>query len=335
MGVLPNWTLEELPKPTSDVIQATQDIEQCGYCLLENAVPEPLLSQCQNRLVEQAEAEKEQQIAFEDGGPDQQWGDFTDRNGRVRNEAFTEKNGGVNQRVWMLLNKGRAFRDILELKLVNKIVGGILGEHFILSSFSANIARPGGIAMPLHTDQWWAPEPTTRGEKYLPVGSITRDCFNIRDKDLPPPLMLAPPAVSNVLIMLDGMSEQNGGTRLVPKSHLMGRHPDPQFDSKIETIAAEGPPGCAIITDGRIWHGTGANLTSRDRKAVLITFCGPQYRPQENYTVGTRKEVLANASDRLRELLGLKVWCGYGRTGDPTVDYINPNDPLTGELIPE
>ena len=27
--------------------------------------------------------------------------------------------------------------------------------------------------------------------------------------------MLAPPAVSNVLVMLDGMSDQNGGTRIV------------------------------------------------------------------------------------------------------------------------
>ncbi len=332
MAVPIDWTPEQLPKPTAEIGQAISDIEQWGYCLLENAVPEPLLSECRERLVEQAKAEKTRKIAFEDGGPDQQWGNFTDRNGNVRYEAFREENGGVNQRVWMLVNKGRAFRDILELKLINKLVGGLLGDNFILSSFSANIAKPGGIAMPLHTDQWWAPEPTTRGEKHLPVGSMTRDRFTLKDTDLSPPLMLAPPAVSNVLIMLDGMLDQNGGTRLVPGSHLMGRHPDNRFDANTETIAAEGPPGCAIITDGRIWHGTGANRTNRDRKAILITYCGPQYRAQENYTVGTRPEIIAKASSRLKELLGLRVWCGYGRTSDPTIEYIDPTEELTGEL---
>ena len=104
-------------------------------------------------------------------------------------------------------------------------------------------------------------------------------------------------------------------------------------NSSVESISAEGPPGCAIITDGRIWHGTGANRSNSERKAILITYCGPQYRQQENYTIGTCPEVLANASDWLRELLGFRVWCGYGRIGDPTVDYVNPNDTLIGKLI--
>ena len=115
-------------------------------------------------------------------------------------------------------------------------------------------------------------------------------------------------------------------------SHLAGRHPDKVLDAEVNTIAAEGPPGCAIVTDGRIWHGTGSNQTDIDRNAILITYCGPQFRPQENYTIGTRLDVLSNASDRLRELLGLRVWCGYGRTGDPTVDFVDPTAEQIGEL---
>ena len=46
------------------------------------------------------------------------------------------------------------------------------------------------------------------------------------------------------------------------------------LDKDIEVISAEGPPGCAIITDGRVWHGTGANITKDNRLALLITFCG-------------------------------------------------------------
>ena len=137
----------------------------------------------------------------------------------------------------------------------------------------------------------------------------------------PSPRMCAPPASSLPLEKF-----------LVPGSHLAGRHPDKVLDAKVNTIAAEGPPGCVIITDGRIWHGTGSNQTDMDRNAILITYCGPQFRPQENYTVGTRLDVLSNASDRLRELLGLRVWCGYGRTGDPTVDFVDPAAEKIGEL---
>ena len=330
-----SWNPKELPQATMSLAQARADLKRWGYCLLKEALPDPLLSQCRNRLVEQAAAEKTARIAFEDGGPAQQWGDFTDKNGRMRNEAFREENGGVNQRVWMLINKGRVFREILELEILNKIVGCILGERFILSSFTANIARPGGVAMALHTDQWWAPEPVILGKPHFPVGSLTRDSFNLQRSNIPQPNMLAPPVVSNVLIMVDGMSDQNGGTRIVPGSHLAGRHPNKHLDTNVKTIAAEGPPGCAIITDGRIWHGTGANRTNNERKAIIITYCGPQFRPQENYTVGTRPEIIAEASERLKELLGLRVWCGYGRTSDPTAEYIDPTDELTGELKPK
>ena len=52
----------------------------------------------------------------------------------------------------------------------------------------------------------------------------------------------------------------------------------------------------------------------------------------ENYTIGIRSEVLSGASERLKELLGFRVWCGYGRTGDPTVDFVEPAAEEIGEL---
>lgn len=39
------------------------------------------------------------------------------------------------------------------------MIGHILGPRFILSTHSANIAKPGGKRMGLHTDQWWMPQP--------------------------------------------------------------------------------------------------------------------------------------------------------------------------------
>ena len=107
MHYLPSWTLDDLPKPTKDVGRAKVDIDVCGYCLLKDAVPMSVVERCRYRLREQAAAEKERGLAFEDGGKDQQWGDFKDHNGRVRPEACRAENGGVNQRVWMLANRFR------------------------------------------------------------------------------------------------------------------------------------------------------------------------------------------------------------------------------------
>ena len=124
--------------------------------------------------------------------------------------------------------------------------------------------------------------------------------------------------------MLDAMTKKNGGTRLVPGSHLAGRDPDKFLDAKVNTISAAGPPGCAIINDGCFWHGTGSNQTKTDRNALLVTYCDPQFRPHKNYMVGISPDVFAKASDQLRKLNGFRVQCGYDRTKDPTIDIINP-----------
>ena len=98
--------------------------------------------------------------------------------------------------------------------------------------------------MDLHTDQWWNPDPVNRDEKFLPISSITRKKFdykvnkNVNKNDD----LITRPVVSNVLIMLNGMSFENGGTLVVPGSHKFGRHPNKNLDKKIVPIAAEGPP---------------------------------------------------------------------------------------------
>ena len=132
--------------------------------------------------------------------------------------------------------------------------------------------------------------------------------------------------------MLNGMTRGNGGTLIVPGSHLFGRHPDKNIDKNIETISAEGPPGCAIITDGRVWHGTGANISKEERLAILITFCGPQFRPQENFTLGIKKEIFSQLNDYQKELFGFKVWNGYGRIGNPTDTFVSSENEEIGEL---
>ena len=325
--------MSELPRPTTDLELAGAQLEEFGYCFVADALTAEQVAAMRARLEEQAAAEKLQGLAFEDGGARQQWGEFRDEQGSLRPAAFTAAEGGVNQRVWMLINKGRVFHEVLFVEPVRKLIDQLLGDDYLLSSFSANIANPGGVPMDLHTDQWWMPEPVPREGSPVPVGSISRARSNGPNREDAP--LIAAVAAVNVMWMLNDFSAENGGTRLVPGSHRFGRRPDRDRDGDVATIAAEAPAGTAMVIDARIWHGTGANVSDGPRLGILTTFCGPQFRTQENFTVGTSKQVLAEASPELLALLGFEIWNAYGRIESPTAGFITSGETSLGELKPK
>jgi ectoine hydroxylase-related dioxygenase (phytanoyl-CoA dioxygenase family) len=194
--------------------------------------------------------------------------------------------GGANQRVWNLPSKGVGFRDLLRKPLVRALARHVLDGDYCLSSHTANITGPGGEAMVLHSDQGYTP----------------------RSIDLA--------LTMNVMWMLVDFTDDNGATRLVPGSHRVGAEPPREGD--VPTIAGVGPAGTALVFDGRIWHGTGANTTAdQHRYGVLTYFCRPWLRPQENYTLSTHPDVLADADDELLGLLGMRVWRTLGGVQGP------------------
>ncbi|MEM7128910.1 MAG: phytanoyl-CoA dioxygenase family protein [Chloroflexota bacterium] len=323
-------SVAELPVATTDLNQAKSDLDTHGYALIQDAMSQDEVDALLSRLKEQAEAERQQGVAYEDGGKDQNWGSFKDQNGNLRKNAFTAESGGVNQRLWMLINKGKVFRDLLYNESVRSLIDHALGDDYLLSSFTANIAKPGGVAMDLHTDQWWMPSPIRRGPSEVPIGSITRQRPNWTEADEPE--LIAPAAAVNVMWMVGDFTKENGGTRLVPGSHLYGVRPTKDRVDGVESIAAAGKAGTAMVFDGRIWHGTGANVSNVNRYGILTTFCGPMFRPQENFIVGTEQAVLDEASDDLLALLGFKIWNAYGRIESPTADYITREERSLSEM---
>ena len=129
------------------------------------------------------------------------------------------------------------------------------------------------------------------------------------------PLDISIPVVANIMWMLDDFTEANGATRVVPGSHLLRRHPDPT--NRPRSSAATGRAGSALVFDGRLWHGTGRNVTDRPRHGVLSYFARPFMRPQENCTLSIADDVLAVASPWLKELLGFRVWRSLGGVEGP------------------
>jgi ectoine hydroxylase-related dioxygenase (phytanoyl-CoA dioxygenase family) len=180
--------------------------------------------------------------------------------------------------------------------------------------------------MPLHTDQWWLPPLSHPNAARASAGSIKRFGLQISVDARPADRDIAPPAVGNVMWAVTDFTRHNGGTRIVPGSHLTGVNPDPTVPHRVTTIALEVRAGQAVVFDGRLWHSTGANRTQEPRYGILTTYCGPQFRQMENYPLMVREQVLERASARLRAILGFKVWQGYGKLDRPNVVSISQGD---------
>ena len=319
-------------QPTKDLTVAKRNLDEHGYCLIADALSPQQVADLKARIEQQAAGEQNAGIAFRDGGHGQ---NDLDDNGQYlsnRGENFKETGGGVNQRVFFLVNKGQCFRDLVINQYTETLVSHVLGDEFLLSCFTANIAKKGGARMGLHTDQWWMPQPVKRGLAHRPVSSISRlPAPEFLDPD--PSIGIAPPVVTSAMWMLTDFTKENGGTELVPGTHLSGAYPEKLGDqSQYDIMQAEAPAGTLMVFDGRIWHGTGANLAGPDRIGLIACYCAPQFRQQENQTLGVDRELWETLSPELRARLGFKVWNAYGRIEGDFGDHINPFSQPTGEL---
>ena len=281
-----------------------------------------------SRILEQADAERQRGLGFAYGAVSTEPG--------PRNFLPPEQNEGEPPNRWveLLVNKGRVFCDLLEHPLVEEMLENFLGEDFMLSSYAAHITSPGGPLQPMHTDQWWMPRPTPRNLPHRPPGNILRG-EHYNDADGPVDKLISAPVVANIMWPLDKFTIENGVTRIVPGSHLSGDQPDPEVTHEETAVHMVGPPGSAIVFDGRVWHGAGANRSNALRVGLLSTFCSPVFRQQENYALGTAPEIRNTASPRLLTRLGLKPWRAYGRVASDTVKLVCLEDDFVGELTPE
>ena len=303
-------TQDSLPKPTTDVDRVKSDIDAFGYGLLANALNQDEISEIRARLMEQLSAEEEQGVSLRlpDG----------------------------KQLVRFLINKGKIFRGPILHEGLHTVLKHVLGDVYLLSSYHAHFAHPGGTTN-YHTDQFWMPPPTNEQKQTLVrPGSITRKGNRghrtVRERPTSNK-SIAPAVVCNAMWMIDDFTEENGATLVVPGSHLSGREPDNDLDNGENWVPALGTAGTVCIFEGRTWHSTGRNITNAPRIGITTNFCAPQFRQQDNFPFGTRPEVLTDAPQRLMELLGFVPWQGYG--GYEGVERVVPGTHAFGEMKPE
>ena len=129
------------PQASQDEQQHRRDLDDFGYCLVAEAIPGEILEQIQIRIREQAAEERSRGLTPLDdvqaaGGDD------------------------GNQYVYMLINKGRIFQELLLQPRIHTLIRHVLGEQYLLSDFAAIIAHPSNRQMGMHIDQWFLPRPT-------------------------------------------------------------------------------------------------------------------------------------------------------------------------------
>jgi ectoine hydroxylase-related dioxygenase (phytanoyl-CoA dioxygenase family) len=293
-----NWTDDELPRATTDLSRLKSDMDEFGYCIIAEAIDAGRAAEIGRRIDAQAKAERKRGLTVQDG---------------------VQSEGDGNQWVYMLINKGRVFLDLLRAPAPRAIVEHVLGPNYLLSDFAATITHPGNQRMGMHIDQWWLPVPRGVSEEPVRAGGITR-----RKVQMGPPrpsvTPINPPVVCNALWMISDFEVENGATRIVPRSHLSGHHPDPS--APLEAVNITSPMGTCLVFEGRTWHAADLNRSNAPRYGITTYYCGPQFRQMANFTYGTHPKVIEALDPDLLRLLGFKPWGGYGAIGDPSAESI-------------
>jgi ectoine hydroxylase-related dioxygenase (phytanoyl-CoA dioxygenase family) len=182
-----------------------------------------------------------------------------------------------NVRVFNLLDLDPVFVDLIQHPQAIALVREVLGEGFLISNFTANIALPGSRSMKLHSDQAIViPEP------WLQAWAI------------------------NIIWCLDDVCEANGATRYVPMSHHVTRRGELPADALARSRPFEAKAGSIIAMDGRMWHTSGANTTAHDERALLFGYYSADFiRPQVNWNVVLSEATKASLSQQMVDWLGL------------------------------
>ena len=220
---------------------------------------------------------------------------------RVLDQAEGERLAGIAQKtpsgqnINCCVNKGRCFELLIEQHpdqvqggpLVEQLVTEALGSGWICTSLIAAISLKGGVPQALHQDQ--GNDPDSRS-----------------------------PMSVNVLTAVSGIDDKNGGTLVIPGSHLTLS--DAARDRKPvgklpPAINVDAEAGTMVITDGRLLHGTGINHTDEPRIVMLNGMQKSWMRQQENWMLSVRPEVLERASPKLLHRMGYQATTG-GQTNE-------------------
>ena len=111
------------------------------------------------------------------------------------------------------------------------------------------------------------------------------------------------PVMLNCLIMIDDFTLENGGTYLLPFSHLKEEKPN-EFEFYSKSEQAIGKKGDALIFNSNLWHASAPNKTNTGRKAIPITISRSFMKQLLDYPRAIGYDRIDDFSFELQQLLG-------------------------------
>ena len=251
------------------------DLEANGFCVVENVLTANEVSGIREKLLLAATE--------------------SDRRGVPTHIPSLDPND-ANVRVFNLLDLDPVFLELMERPKAIQFVKALVGDNFIVSNFTANIARPGAQSMHAHSD----------------LGIV-----------FPGPWLK--PWSMNVLWCLDDVHHDNGATRYLPDSHKITCAKDVPTDMLDNMQSFNAKAGSIIIMDGRLWHTSGENVTENEERAIVFGYYSAAFlRPQVNWNVLLAESTQRNLSPQTRRWLGLN-----GTANMLSVDFVERPDQLS------
>ncbi len=199
--------------------------------------------------------------------------------------------GGRTRRVVNLLARSDAVQALAIHPAVLAIADRILLPHcarYQLGYTGVMHLEPGEGAQQLHRDDRCYP--------------IAPPC---------PPLILA------TMWALTDFVAENGGTRVVPGSHLWDEARRP---SEGEVVATEMGAGSVVVYTGGVLHGGGANQSKRPRTGVALHYALGWLRQVENHYLSLPPQRARQLPEALQRLIGYDYggpFLGLVEGGDP------------------
>lgn len=192
----------------------------------------------------------------------------------------------------LLLGRDPIYEEVVLHPIIAVLTEIMCGKGALLSQLIASIRPQGAHSIGLHADQNWFPAPFPKHNQLLTL------CW-----------------------AMDDYTQEAGCTKVIPKSHLLRRHPNKDEREKEEgAVATICPANSLAVWDGSIWHSNYPRSIAGERVVLHITFGRLALRTVENYD-HLDEAWLEGKPDALRTLLGRDDFLGTTTIERGSADY--------------
>ena len=199
--------------------------------------------------------------------------------------------GEKTRRLFNLLARHPIFERVPLHEPVLSVVDRVLDEECLLSSLTGVHMGPGETAQPIHADD---------GSVSLPKPHVPTSC--------------------TAIWALTDFTAENGGTNVIPGSHLRDRSPKRGDVHEPEPTVMSA--GSALVYHGSLWHGGGANDSSLPRIGIICNYTAGFMRQEECQLLAIPQDRVATFPPRLRKLVGYGTYRGL-------LGHVDQQDPAT------